>query len=691
MPQPGTQWIPFAQVMAAEGVSRREIFNRCNRDDPACLIWKRNASGRGRVFDVSSLSEKGRQRWLERQLAKPNSTPQTGVLPQNVSLKPTVPTEEKSKTDLKPTSHQLLPAATDQKQFDFAEMLPEVAALAIPEQQKKMVWRRYQMVTDCINGNFREEGYRSKRAYLRFLSGEYDVSARSIRRWITKFQAGGLMSLANDRPGPGPGDLKVLDDWMVMHIKHSYLKRKRTVKQTYDELLKEIRLRQKAWGCEKIYPVPSRSSVYRVIRNMTPLELSLRQGNEAFHAATGYLDRTFEDERSNDTWCIDEWRVDALVYDPDKVGKVGRPWILTIMDERSRCILGWMAVSSLTRERVLDLLGRTMQQYGKPYYFYSDRGGHFRGKTFGGRFQNQKREKLFESAMGVLDALGIQRKGPRVKNPRANPIERLHRQYADWARTIPGWCGANTEQRKMTDADRMAAEHDQWVRGRRPTTPLITVQMLVERFWVLVDQINHEPSNANGLKGLSPSGAFRQFLPQEEELSSRRLTPLEITFHLAERFPDRLIQKGGIIQLPDKKRYSHRSLLQLASERRDVKRDRRDHSGIFVLPAEKGEDIILADLRVPVGTNDQALLSEKIAELKHLKKIAKAALMPHKDEEATVSVSEQRTLPPAEEAKAESDLVEAGSLDDFCVIDSELTDEPDIPFYDIKECTAEEE
>ena len=580
-------------------------------------------------------------------------------------------------------------------------MPDEIAALAIAEQQKKMVWRRHQMVTDCINGNFRDEGYRSKRAYLRFLSGEYDVSARSIRRWITKFQAGGLIALANDRPGPQPGDLKVLDDWMVVQVKHYYLERKRTVRQTYDELLKEIRSRQKAWGCEKIYPVPSRSSVYRVIRNMTPLEISLRQGDEAFHPATGYLDRTFEDERSNDTWCMDEWRVDALVYDADKVGKVGRPWILTIMDERSRSILGWMAVSSLSRERVLDLLGRTMQQVGKPLYFYSDRGGHFRGKTFGGRFQSQAKEKLFESAMGVLDELGIERKGPRVKNPRANPIERLHRQYADWARTIPGWCGANTVQRKMTDADRMAAEHDQWVRGRRATTPLITVQMLVERFWVLVDQINHEPSNANGLKGLSPSGAFRQFLPSDEEMASRRLTPLEITYHLAERFPDRLIQRGGIIQLPDKKRYSHTGLLQLAGERRDVKRDRRDHTGIFVLPAKKGEDIILADQRVPVGTNDQALLSERIGELARVKKIAKAALLPHKDEETTVDVSEQKALPsyaeatdggpPAEETRAESDLVEAGSLDNFCVIDSELNDEPEIPFYDIKECTAEEE
>ena len=55
MPEPEPQWISLAQAMEAEGVSRREIFNRCNPSDPARLIWKHNPSGRGRVFDLCSL------------------------------------------------------------------------------------------------------------------------------------------------------------------------------------------------------------------------------------------------------------------------------------------------------------------------------------------------------------------------------------------------------------------------------------------------------------------------------------------------------------------------------------------------------------------------------------------------------------------------------------------------------------
>ena len=97
--------------------------------------------------------------------------------------------------------------------------------------------------------------------------------------------------------------------------------------------------------------------------------------------------------------------------------------------------------------------------------------GRFRGRTFSGRFLNRDRAEMYQERDGILDRLEINRNDPREHNPRGNRLERFHLELANWARTLPGWCGCDTKQRRMTDADARVALHKQWVRtgpGRAP-------------------------------------------------------------------------------------------------------------------------------------------------------------------------------------------------------------------------------
>ena len=293
---------------------------------------------------------------------------------------------------------------------------------------------------------------------------------------------------------------------------------------------------------------------------------------------------------------------------------------------------------------------------------------------------------------GVLDRLGIGRKGPREKNPRANRVERLHRVYADWARTLPGWLGSEPrKERKMGEADELKRQHELWIRARADRTPLISKAEFELRLIDFASRRNRQPSEANGLKGLSPESAYRQFLPPEEEQKKRRADSDELAFHFMQHYPDCRIERGGIIKLPDKKRYWHPWLSFIQGQRREVVRLRRDHSSALVLPAQKGEEIIQAEWRSPVGTQEPEKLAEQYAQLARIRKYLKLSMPAREPESVPFSPGPgPRREPPAEKEVSvcrTPTLVEG--VDYVVTPAEEENDEPSL--YEIGECTVEEE
>ena len=360
-----------------------------------------------------------------------------------------------------------------------------------------------------------------------------------------------------------------------------------------------------------------------------------RRRNQGLIEQVGYIDRLFDDEFSGDTWCIDEWELDGAFYNPRDRKEIywgdsgKKPYLISVIDERSTYLLGATLSLDLTAETVLALLEALVRVYGPPLRLVSDKGGHFR-KGVGGRIMVRQRGELIERCMGAMANFGVEHEQPRKKNPRGNRIERtLHGIYSGLARRDfgPSWKGANVEQRKLTEIDERVARHIKEHCQQGTCGPQILSYDDAERItraWR--DEINMMSDKASGLQGLTRQAAWLQFQRPEAEVAARRPTEDQIRQAFAEHYEDETIEPGGNVTLPDKSRYYHPLLSepQYARHKREVVRYRDDHSFVIVLAAYKGDENIIAPIKVPVGVSDRSELSRQCKRKAHLEKLIKS-------------------------------------------------------------------
>jgi hypothetical protein len=437
---------------------------------------------------------------------------------------------------------------------------------------------------------------------------------------------------------------------MQCHLQGRYLIDKLKPVQCYRSLIHYLEGKQNSPGCRVhlLYPIPSRTTVERFLRSLDPIDKAAREGEDALKAACGHIDRTYRGLQSLGRVDTDEWITDVLAFDPAKASRVGRYYLLTFLDERSRYPLVWSLVEHPNEEEEINLLCRLIREFGVPGLINSDR-GRFRGRTFGGRFVDRERAEMYQQRDGILDRLEIGRNLPREHNPRGSRLERFHLELANWARTLPGWCGSDTKERRMTDANRRVARHKEWIKTGQGAAPLLSREQLLECLNQFMAEFRQRPSDGNDMDGFAPEAVFRQNTPAG---GFRRITDEELAWHSAERF-DVLIREGGIIQLRDGKRYSDPQLLGIIGQRREVARARHDHEQISVLPIAKGEEPIIAKRRARVGVNDPDELSKQIELQTRLRKLAGAMVKPL-DYDPGAQFSD--AVPPSEPPKA-SDVI----------------------------------
>ena len=591
---PEATWLTPRQVMDFEGISRREVYRRMEPRDAHYLISTDREDGKpGRLINPRSMSPDAQDRWRKDELRK---AARAATEPGQLGLLPQIEIDKK------------------------------IAALSLSRSERDVVLRRYRIVDLCVNHNWKTEGYTSQREFLKTLAERNQTSKRSIERWVWAWKQGGnLLDLVNERPGPAPGSGTLLDMSMRSHLIGCWTIRKLTLRQCYRSLVNYLETKQNSPGCrvDYFYPIPSRTTVERFIRSLSAIDDAARQGTDALKEAVGHIDRTYRDAHSLERVDVDEWVFDALAYDPRHASRVGRYYLLTFLDERSIYPLVWSLVEQPNEQEEINLLCRLIREFGVSGLINSDR-GRFRGRTFGGRFLNRDRAEMYQERDGILDRLGINRNEPREHNPRGNRVERFHLELANWARTLPGWCGSNTKERRMTDADAREALHKQWVRTGQGESPLLSREQLLERLNQFMAEFRQRPSDGNDMDGFAPEAVFRQNTPPG---GFRRISDEELAWKTAEHFSV-LIAKGGIIQLRDGKRYSDPQLLLIQGEHREAVRLRHDHEQISVLPSAKGEEPIIAKRRGRVGVDDPDQLAREMELQNRLRKLVGEMVKP---------------------------------------------------------------
>ncbi|HEV2424286.1 MAG TPA: hypothetical protein VGZ29_05610 [Terriglobia bacterium] len=637
------------QAQEFEKISRRELYNRLT--EGGSLDWSLAPNpGRGpkeiKVVDARSLSRpEAHQRFLrsiarERMESSEFFGAQSPAAPSDSNIHLTGaggdasdPLSERGgrTPSSEPGTHQ-----GDLFLSPVAERLPG------EYEQKRIAERRLKLVEPVGNGLYRRLGFATKGDYLRATASAHKTSVRSLQRWWDDYRrAGGgvqgLRALMTDKPGPeatGPR----LEAWQKHFLDEERLLNHSTRERAYERLIAETGSRQASWGVAHIYQQPTRSAVYRYwasLGEQAPMAAAI-EGRSALKAAAMQISRTYADCSSLDRVGVDEWITDVFTYNPARLLKdgkprVGRAYLVTMLDERSLYPLEAVIAEFPSIEDEIDLLVSVSMQYGVPGLINSDR-GRMRGKTFGGQFREFDRDKARSRTDGILDRLGVGRNMPREHNPQGNRLERFHLELARFAKTLPGWCGNSPEERdEFSNAEAAIRQHERWVRGgdgAPATTPLLSQDELLEKvrgffaWWR-----NEHYSEGTDMNGLTPQMVFDRNRPAE---GFRKVSLELLDAATARVWTNHLVKAGGVIEISEGNyqttRYYSHELVLIQGERRTVTRSRYDRSKVTVHGIGPEDPAIIAPAQTRVGVSDPELLGQAIAEKEFSRNLLRTAL-----------------------------------------------------------------
>jgi hypothetical protein len=650
-------WLTVEQVAAFEGISRMEVYRRMQPGDSHYLLSadRQEADARpGRLINPHSMSFDGQKRWRRSLLESADI----------------------SRTESMPAQLGLLPRT---------ELDDQIDALRLPRSQRDVILRRFRLVQLFLNSNWKAQGYCSKSELLKAVAKQSDTSERSIQRWVSTWkQRENINDLADDLPGPMPGSGTVLDADMRAHLYDYYIIKNLTLSQCYRSLITYLGGKQNSPGCRvaHLYRTPSRITVERFLHSLSSVDDAARQGPDALKAACSHIDRSYLDLASLERVESDECKLNLFSYDPRRaVNRRGEPWIrrywlLTFYDARAMYPLVWSLCEGseyelrhgIAVEDEINLFVALVRAFGVPLAIHSDR-GRFRGKVWGGEPYQQRIDKEFAPADGILQRVGllmgcpegIRHDMPRVHNPRGTRLERFHGWVRDWFRGKPGWVGANTRERKMTHGDEDAERHKRWCVGKLAPggrSPLLTREEVLAEINKMMEAWREHNSEGTDMCGLTPRAVFVQCSPAS---GFPRISEDQLALATAQHFENERIGKGGIIELRDGSRYSHPLLVGIAGQKREVVRLRHDHSFVTVLPAQKGEETIIAARRVRVGMKDSDELARQMELQNRVNKLAGRPIKPLEYDPASQFAAAQEA--PEPEPHKLPDFPEMGSVE----------------------------
>ncbi|MEL6165731.1 MAG: Mu transposase C-terminal domain-containing protein, partial [Cyanobacteria bacterium J06628_3] len=218
-------------------------------------------------------------------------------------------------------------------------------------------------------------------------------SVRTVRRLVDKWEREGLAGLVENQRAD-KGNYRVDKYWQEFVLKTYNEGNKGSKRMTRQQVFIRVKARADELGIKS----PSHMTVYRILQPLIDKQeqtKSIRSpGWRGSRLSVKTRDgKDLQVEYSNQVWQCDHTRVDVLLV--DRHGQIlGRPWLTTVIDSYSRCImginLGYDAPSSQVvalalRHGILPKqygfeyrLHEEWGTYGLPQNFYTDGGRDFR-------------------------------------------------------------------------------------------------------------------------------------------------------------------------------------------------------------------------------------------------------------------------------------------------------------------------
>jgi putative transposase len=229
---------------------------------------------------------------------------------------------------------------------------------------------------------------------LKEASQKLGKSVRTIQRLIKKWEKEGISGFVQSERAD-KGKHRISQFWQDFIVKTYREGNKGSKRMSRKQVALRVEIKAKELG-EDDYP--NYRTVYRVLQPLIDAqeqEKSIRsvgwRGSKlAIKTRSG---ETIDVQYSNQVWQCDHTWVDVLIVDQEGV-VIGRPWLTTVIDTYSRCVMGIRVGFEAPSSQVVALALRHAMlpknysseyglhcewgTYGKPEYFYTDGGKDFR-------------------------------------------------------------------------------------------------------------------------------------------------------------------------------------------------------------------------------------------------------------------------------------------------------------------------
>lgn len=271
------------------------------------------------------------------------------------------------------------------------------------------------------------------------------ITERSLRRLVRAFRSEGLASVA-PRGRRDRGSHRVEEEWQKFILRTYRQGNREGRRMSRAQVWIRVKARAAELGTEN---PPGRATVYRVLgpeikkRSRQVRSIGWRGERLALTTRDGVR---IEIEYSNQVWQADHTPVDVLVV--DAAGKLlGRPWLTTVVDSYSRCVMGFYlglekpsseTVCLALRQAILPKrypstynLSQEWGTYGLPRYLYTDGGAEFRSKHI-------------EAVAAALKIDAYLRRHPSDGGIVERPFGTFNTEL--WS-TLPGYTGSDTRDR----------------------------------------------------------------------------------------------------------------------------------------------------------------------------------------------------------------------------------------------------
>jgi len=468
---------------------------------------------------------------------------------------------------------------------------------------------------------------------LRESAQQLGVSVRQVQRLVKRWEQEGLAGIAqNGRADRGRH--RIGGFWETFIIKTYQDGNKGSKRMSPKQVAVRVQAKAREIGDEKpphyktvlrvLEPIIERQETAKSIRSPgwrgSTLSVKTRQGED------------ISVEYSNHVWQCDHTRVDVMLV--DQYGEVlSRPWLTTVIDTYSRCIMGInlgfdapssQVVALALRHAILPKnygseykLSCEWGTYGKPQHFYTDGGKDFRSNHV----------QQIGLDLGFVCHL---RDRPSEGGVVERPFRTLNEQLFS---TLPGYTGSNVQERPE-DVEKHAS------------LTLRDLEQLIVRF--ICDRYNQSIDARMG-----DQTRFQRWdagLPDIPDVIDER--QLDTCLMKATR---RSVQRGGYLQF-ENLMYRGEYLAGYAGETVSLRFDPTDITTVLVYRQEDKKDVFLTRAYAQGLETEQLSLAEAKASSRKLRQVGKslsneAILQEALDRDALVSKKKSRKDRQKEEQK----------------------------------------